>query len=86
MDADLFGRGEPPKVDAPKRSISAMHWCYGVTPGRKCGECEFLAWHQPGQNRYAKCSKASITHGPAIKDEPWFRYCCHRVGDAQFAR
>lgn len=37
------------------RKIDAMHKLFGVTPGKKCGECHHLTTYQQGLRRWFKC-------------------------------
>ena len=45
--------------------IEELHALYGVTPDKKCGECDLLRRYDYHGKRYYKCSLRRITHGAA---------------------
>ena len=37
------------------RKIDAMHKLFGISPGKRCGDCQHLRTYQQGQRRWFKC-------------------------------
>lgn len=70
IQPDLF-----PDYDA-EIVLNPMIRIFGTGPqGTKCKMCRSLVIIQPGQNKYYKCEKRGITHGPATDHRVNWQSC-----------